>query len=613
MNNYKSGNFILDIFFPAAGRYTVRILGRKGTAYNDLYLFHYNVTARAGVASGEVPPQDSARFEMDGLRDLSHNKTDITARRELTISLKAPKNFRLWTIFKRGNRTINGAQTTREDSDGTRYFTFRFPKRGKYTLEFYGENTSVKYSACKYLAYTINCIEIYTRNSEPVALYRDFYNLGFTKAGLSHKSYNLSAGRFLRIILRGKPGVNLIPLLERKSPNKYYRARPGKVSRSPAVQIGNEYHVYAYFPAAGEYSLHIQAETSKPGAKDRKIPVIARYKITASGGYSDRELDRKLGFFYDEKQYIKPVGYYGSRRFGSAGKLVWATDMAEAERISRSQNRILMVLHCATWCGFCKKLKKETLTHPDVVNFARSRFVAIEVGCAKIGNLQIYNRKYKKFKIATPSTTFIAPDGKFIYTYSGYAPGEHFLKVMKNVVAMKDGLLGRYERYHKQGNTAYTFKLLESYRTLGKKQKAKKLMLDLIAQGKVSGDKLPEYYYRIAGYSYGSEKEKYYRKVIALSHNIGFYWYYSVYRLAVSLYGYGKGGSTADALNRNEKTSIAFLEKYIRNDAYSPAWRSYYNDLIHKIRNFSARKRKKKGWHAAGSGTSRDPGLAPSE
>lgn len=601
--NGTTGQHILDIYFPEAGVYTVQIVGWNGDDPTEKNLFHYIVTARAGFAEGDLPAVCTPRFAMDGLQLLSTDKRQITARRELVITIKKPAGFRLWAQLRHNNAQLNEPwSSTREDNDGTMHFILKFPKTGTYTLQVFGENPSTK-SINLYLGYAINCVDVYSKDTEPVALFNDFHTLGFTVDGLSHKQYNLTAGDQLMVTLRGKPGVILSAVLENKSGGKFLR----KIPRAFAVAVEGTYQVFAYFPEAGSYELYIEGDVANPGDSNRKTPVIARYKITAGGGSSDRALDKKLGLYYSEDQYKKP-----NSNFGSAGKLLWATDLGEAERISRSQNRILLILHGASWCGFCKQLRNETFAHPDVVTYARDRFVIFTIDTDKTTDNALYNQKYKQYQTSIPSTTFVAPDGKVLQTIGGYSPGEHFCKILKNIVALKDGLVDRYEALHQQGNTEYSFKLVDIYRNLGQKAKAKALMLELISGGKVAADKLPEYYHTIAEYSYGSELEKYYLKVITdFSHNIGFYWYYSAYKLALDYFGNPK---TADALDRGESKSIAFLAKYLGNDAYSPAWRSHYSDLIKNIKKFCTKKRKEKGWtRSDGNAPAPGDGLVPTD
>ena len=335
----------------------------------------------------------------------------------------------------------------------------------------------------------------------------------------------------------------------------------------------------------------------KKGDRYRKYSKIADYKITASGGYGDRALDIKMGYYTGEEKYSKKNSGKKKVAYGSAGELMWVTDMRRAERISRQQNRILMILHSATWCGYCKKLRKNTFRHPDVVRYAKNRIVAIEVGNKSIRGMSLYNSKYKKYRGGIPSVSFISPQGKKLLTRTGYTAGKYYVKVLRNVVAMQQGLVARYERYHKQGHTRYSYKLIKLYQSLGQKYKAAKIIKSLIADGRISNKELPKYYFQVAKASYGKTAEKYYNKIIkGYSYRIGYYWYQAVYKMAIQLYGGGYGGYSADALNRNERRSLTFIRKYTTRRYYSPLWLSWYKSLILSIKKHAASKRKKKGW-----------------
>ena len=590
----KNGKTRVELFFPEAGEYRVSFRGYK-KGMSSGYLFYYKVTARAAFPEAGIPARPISRFHKDGFRLVTHKKAFLTARNKMTIVIKGhPKSWMYAYLRDAKYKTYYSPWQTKDvGKDGTYRFNLLFPKTGEYRLSVSGRPRSKDKKSHHYLTYKIRCVAAYPANRFPVPVTAAFSQKGFTRSGLSHPYYKVNAGRSVKLVFRGNPGLKMKAYFSRSKPWKYFRYAP----RVFVMPDGGKYTVYAWFPEAATYNLGVKVETTKKGDRYRKYSKIADYKITASGGYGDRALDIKMGYYTGEEKYSGKKTGKKKVAYGSAGELMWVTDMRQAERISRSQNRILMILHSASWCGYCKKLKKETFRHPDVVRYAKNRIVAIVVGDKPIRNMSLYNSKYKKYRGGIPSVTFISPQGKRLLTRTGYSAGRYYVKVLKNVVAMQHGLVERYIRYHKQGYSSYSHKLIKLYQSLGKKYKAAKIMKDLITAGKISSSDLPKYYLQIAKASYGSTAEKYYRKIInGYSYRIGYYWYQAVYKMAIQLYGGGYGGYTAEKLNANERRSIAFIRKYASRSYYSPLWLSWYKSLIPGIKAHADRKRKKKGW-----------------
>jgi len=63
-----------------------------------------------------------------------------------------------------------------------------------------------------------------------------------------------------------------------------------------------------------------------------------------------------------------------------AAELNWLTDLPKARAKAKSESKlVLMDFTGSDWCYWCKKLKKEVLSTPEFVEYAKTNLVAVEV------------------------------------------------------------------------------------------------------------------------------------------------------------------------------------------------------------------------------------------
>lgn len=96
--------------------------------------------------------------------------------------------------------------------------------------------------------------------------------------------------------------------------------------------------------------------------------------------------------------------------------------------LGEKQSKKIFVTFYADWCGYCKKMDKETFTNASVVNYLANNYVTVKVDTQKEKTLA------SKFRISgLPSHMFLSEKGEIIGTQPGYMAADGFLSLLKYV------------------------------------------------------------------------------------------------------------------------------------------------------------------------------------
>ncbi|MDT3739773.1 MAG: DUF255 domain-containing protein [Candidatus Kapabacteria bacterium] len=103
--------------------------------------------------------------------------------------------------------------------------------------------------------------------------------------------------------------------------------------------------------------------------------------------------------------------------------------------LAQKSNKIIFLDAYTDWCGWCKVLDKETFTNKEVIDFINLNFIPVkyemETGFGKILAMKYRVRGF-------PSQLFFSPDGKLIYTSSGYKPPKQFIEMLSKTLDKKN-------------------------------------------------------------------------------------------------------------------------------------------------------------------------------
>jgi thioredoxin-related protein len=103
---------------------------------------------------------------------------------------------------------------------------------------------------------------------------------------------------------------------------------------------------------------------------------------------------------------------------------------------AKAENKHMFVDFTATWCGWCKKLDKNTFSKPEVVKALNNDFVAVKVWDHSTAILDIDGYKIsekdlikKEFKVrGFPALWFVSPHGVRVGPAGGYVEAEQLMK-----------------------------------------------------------------------------------------------------------------------------------------------------------------------------------------
>ncbi len=117
--------------------------------------------------------------------------------------------------------------------------------------------------------------------------------------------------------------------------------------------------------------------------------------------------------------------------FASAGSRsilsdkVWHQDMQKAHQVSINEGKPMLIVFGASWCKFCTKLEKETLTNPRMAQYISQNFVPVHLDLDKEKKVgKILGVK------SLPCTVVLSPEADLLGKIVGY----------KSVEAMQEQL-----------------------------------------------------------------------------------------------------------------------------------------------------------------------------
>ncbi len=116
---------------------------------------------------------------------------------------------------------------------------------------------------------------------------------------------------------------------------------------------------------------------------------------------------------------------------GASGgsKLQWQKSLKVAQRLAIQQDKPIMIVFGASWCTYCHKLERETLTDKRITSFIEREFIPVHLD---------FDKESKVAKILEverlPCTVFLTPQADLLFRTEGFANVKEFQSTLDSVL-----------------------------------------------------------------------------------------------------------------------------------------------------------------------------------
>ena len=107
---------------------------------------------------------------------------------------------------------------------------------------------------------------------------------------------------------------------------------------------------------------------------------------------------------------------------------------------AKKQKKHILVDFYTSWCGWCKRMDKDTYTNSEVKKLLTDNYVAVKLNAESNKSLSINGKNVTERQVAQdfrvsgfPTTCFLKPDGERIACLPGYAGPEQFTNILSYI------------------------------------------------------------------------------------------------------------------------------------------------------------------------------------
>lgn len=125
----------------------------------------------------------------------------------------------------------------------------------------------------------------------------------------------------------------------------------------------------------------------------------------------------------------------------SQEKVEW-TSIEDADKLIKEKNKAVFIDAYTDWCGWCKKLDKDTFSHPVIAEYLNKNFISVKFNAESnspvtfMGNDYINDGKAGKAhqlavallqgQMSYPTVAFLNKDGEYLGPVAGYKTAKEF-------------------------------------------------------------------------------------------------------------------------------------------------------------------------------------------
>lgn len=153
-----------------------------------------------------------------------------------------------------------------------------------------------------------------------------------------------------------------------------------------------------------------------------------------------------------------------ARKTPAPTRIVWLDTLDAGLKQAKQSSRLVMVDFYTDWCGWCKKLDKDTYTDKQVLQVS-GKIVAVKLDAERGGKAAAQKYGVQGF----PTILFLGKDGEVFGKIVGYLPGKDFSEQMKKFVqGYKEFPVLKAQYAKDPSNLEAAAKLLDIYAAQGK-------------------------------------------------------------------------------------------------------------------------------------------------
>lgn len=110
----------------------------------------------------------------------------------------------------------------------------------------------------------------------------------------------------------------------------------------------------------------------------------------------------------------------------STTRLQWYRELKAAHKVAVKTDRPMMIVFGASWCGFCHKLERETLSDAGLVKLIQARFVPVHLDFDK------HRRTAEILGVESlPATVILSPEAEILASDVGFASVKGFTELLE--------------------------------------------------------------------------------------------------------------------------------------------------------------------------------------
>ena len=120
----------------------------------------------------------------------------------------------------------------------------------------------------------------------------------------------------------------------------------------------------------------------------------------------------------------------------------------EGYPVAQKEDKIISVDAYTDWCGWCKKMDRDTYSNPDVIKKLNKHFIVIkfnpelrdltyDIDGQTFSARDFYQQLSRGESTGFPTTYFINPKKKSLFIDAGYHDAASFMQILDKVIADK--------------------------------------------------------------------------------------------------------------------------------------------------------------------------------